>query len=207
MLGGAGGLILVEGEAGIGKTRSLAELCARLRPLRVGVGTCAEADRDLPYVPLAAALRDLRVDTLPSTARLPALGEILPELPPTDLPPETARVRALESVRDLLAELAPVALVLDDLQWADASTVAALAYLQRRCAGKAVLLLGALRPEEVSDDDPVARLEASERVRLGPLDAADLEPLGGAETAVRLFARSGGHPLWLSELVRAGDSG
>lgn len=206
-LAGHGALLLVTGEAGIGKTRLLTELCARLQPLRVGVGRCLEADRDLPYVPLAAALRDLGAVTSPSAVALPALGEILPELPPTDLPPETARVRALEAVRDLLAGLAPVALVVDDLQWADASTIAALAYLQRRCAGEAVLLLGALRSEEVSDDAPVARLEASERLALGPLVAADLERLGTAEAADRLFARSGGHPLWLTELVRAGDSG
>jgi DNA-binding SARP family transcriptional activator len=206
-LAGDGGLVLVEGEAGIGKSRLLAEVCARLEPARLGVGRCLDVDRDLPYVPLAAALRDLGAVTLPLTATLPALGEILPELPPTDLPPETARVRALEAVRDLLVGLAPVGLVLDDLQWADPSTVAALAYLQRRCAGEAVLLLGALRPEEVPDDAPVARLEPADRVRLGPLAVTDLEPLGDADTTARLFARSGGHPLWLSELVRAGDPG
>jgi DNA-binding SARP family transcriptional activator len=206
-LEGDGGLVLIEGEPGIGKTRLIAELCAHLQPLRVGVGTCAEVDRDLSFVPLAAALRELGIPDLASVPAHPALGEVLPELPPSGLPPETARVRALESVRELIAGFAPVALVIDDLQWADPSTVAALAYLERRCGGQPVLLIAALRTEEVSQDMPATRLVPSTRVTLGPLAADDLAPLGDTDTAARLFERSGGHPLWLTELLRADDHG
>lgn len=205
-LGGASGLVVVEGEAGIGKSRLVAEVLNRLAPVRVGMGKCAEADRDLPYVPLAAALRALGAPALADAETLPALSEILPELPPSRLPPETARIRALESAAALLRQVAPVTLFLDDLQWADASSVAALAYLQRRCAGHGVLLLAAFRPEEVPHDSWVTELAPAERVKLGPLVEADLAPLG-AGAAARLLARSGGHPLWLVELLRAGDEG
>lgn len=203
-LGGAGGLVVVEGEAGIGKSRLVTELLDRLGPATVGVGKCAEADRDLPYVPLAAALRPILSAAVGDAGSLPALAEILPELPASGLPPETARVRALESAADLLRQAAPAMLFLDDLQWADASTVAALAYLHRRCSGHPVLLLVAMRSEDVRSDSPAAQLTATARVSLGPLKAADLAPLGAGPETARLIARSGGNPLWLVELVRAG---
>ena len=57
-LGGSLALLLIEGEAGLGKTRLLDELAARLDGVRVGQASCSELERHLPYVPLAAALRD-----------------------------------------------------------------------------------------------------------------------------------------------------
>jgi DNA-binding SARP family transcriptional activator len=203
-LDGAGGLAIISGEPGIGKSRLVAELVSRLRPHRVGVGKCAEADRDLPYVPLAAALRDLGAAELAGARERPALAEILPELPPSGLPPEAARVRALESAAEVLRAAAPVTLVLDDVQWADASTVAALAYLHRRCIGHGTFLLIALRAEELVDDSPVHELAATTRITLAPLAEPDLAPLATGAAATRLLARSGGNPLWLAELVRAG---
>jgi DNA-binding SARP family transcriptional activator len=128
-------LIHVQGDAGLGKSRLLDELEARLDRVRVGRASCSELEQHLPYVPIAAAVRQMFGGHLPPTPRLPALGQIFPELAID--PPVRAfdEVEVLEALVSVLAEHAPVVLLLDDLQWSDPGTLAALAYLRRRGAG------------------------------------------------------------------------
>ena len=193
-------LVLVEGEAGAGKTRLLDELVARKPKAVLGRARCVELERDVPYVPLADALRAALGSQLEEFSDLPGLGDILPELGPTGLPPESGRAAALNSLVTCVRTAAPMVLVIDDVQWADPSTVTALGLLRRRCHDAAVLIIGAFRGEDVNPADPVRALTEDVRVELGPLTEADLAPLGHPG----LYERTGGHALFVAEIVNAG---
>jgi DNA-binding SARP family transcriptional activator len=201
-LEGSFGLLLVEGEAGAGKTRLLDELETSLVGVRVGRASGSELERHLPYVPLAAALRDALAGAEIDGEHLPALRRILPELA-LEEPREFAEVDALEALVALIVAHAPLVLLLDDLHLADASTLAALRYLQgRRAAGLPAAVVGAVRAEQMGPDDPVRRLAPDLRVRLEPLTAADLAPLGMPE----LHQSTGGNPRFVAEAFANGAS-
>src|SRR5262249_91876 len=118
--------VLVEAEPGLGKTRLLEEL-ARRCAIRVVRSGCSPIDRGLLFAPIAALVRALAGPEVAERDRYPALGEIVPELGASGLPPETARAQALESFVRVVTERVPILVIVDDLQWADPSTVAALA--------------------------------------------------------------------------------
>jgi len=193
-------LIQIEGDAGLGKTRLLDELVAGLDDLRVGRASCSELERHLAYVPLAAALRQALVGVDVEPARLPALVRVLPELR-LDVPrPQLAEVEVLEALVAVIAEHGPLVLILDDLQWADQQTLAALGYLRRRSTGLAAALVTAARVTETAPGHPLHRLRPDTLVQLGPLSAAELEPLGIPE----LHLSTGGHPSFVAEAVACG---
>jgi DNA-binding SARP family transcriptional activator len=198
-LDGSFALLLIEGEAGAGKTRLLDELATSLVGVRVGRARCSELERHLPYVPLATAFREALGDVEHDASRRPALGHILPELARGDHH-EFAEVDALEALAELIGEHAPLVLFLDDLQWADQETIAALSYLQRRCADVAAVVVAAARSEETPGDHPIRRLRPSTLVRLEPLTRADLAPLGMPE----LHESTGGNPRLVTEAVANG---
>jgi DNA-binding SARP family transcriptional activator len=202
-LNGSFALTLVEAEAGLGKSRLLDELVASLEGVRIGRSSCSELERHLPYVPLATAIRDALRDLMPEPGALPALREILPELRLGSENRPCAEVDALEALVQLVEANAPLALLLDDLQWADASTLGALAYMQRRCATLPVAVVGTLRIEEVTDRDPVRRLAPSAVVRLEPLTPTELAPLGIAG----LYERTCGNPRFVAAAIRGGGAG
>jgi DNA-binding SARP family transcriptional activator len=196
-LEGSFALLRIEGEAGLGKTRLLDELPTRLAGVRIGRASASDLERHLPYVPLAGALRDALGGSELTDARLPALRRILPELAVDDQH-EFAEIDVLESLVALVSSHAPLVLLLDDMQWADASTLTALRYLQSRRAGVAAAAVTAVR--ETPPDDPVRLLHADTRVRLGPLSAAELAPLGMPD----LHEATGGNPRFVASVIAKG---
>jgi len=201
--GSAAVVVVVHGEAGIGKTRLIDELLARLPPVPVGRAKCFELGSDLPYLPLAEAIRGLGgLDRVDRDQR-GALGEILPELGRPGLAPQAARAHGFEALAAFVKDRAPLVLFVDDLQWADPSTVAALGFLARRCASTPLVILVAFRDDETGMEHPARRLVASLAVELRALEPDDLAPLG----IERLYERTAGHPLWLVERLRAGVDG
>lgn len=188
-----GGLVLVEGEAGVGKTRLVRELAdqVRLRGGRVLWGACYEGER-LPYGPFVEALRSLLdgegradpqglLDGLESQLRplfpgLEGAGQA-ESLPPPE--PDQARLRLFDATVRLLGRLAerqPLVLVLDDLHWADDASLELLAYLVRNCRSLPLLLCGGARREERDEQHPLTRLvwalsrqRLVERLELAPL--------------------------------------
>ncbi len=178
-------VVLVNGEPGMGKTRLAAEFAVRVHDegATVLVGRCdREALRS--YQPFAEALgsylRWWSASGPPATAsHLPAeLAWLVPELaprlpaPPTSLldDPETDRVRLFEAVVSVLGELgreSPVLLVLDDLHWADHSTVLLLRHLLRRSDAAPLMVLGTSRSGDEGRDlsDAIADFGREERVR------------------------------------------
>jgi predicted ATPase len=156
--GGAGsgwaGLVLVTGEAGIGKTALLTRFASQVAANGGTVvwGTCWETDQAPAWWPWTQALRTL-IDRNPDVAKAarPELAAIVPEL--TNSPPPigsdtAARVRIFEAAAHALcgaAASAPVIVILDDLHWADRSTVDLLRFLAHQPQVGALMLIGAYR--------------------------------------------------------------
>jgi DNA-binding SARP family transcriptional activator len=191
--------LLVEGEAGVGKTRLLDELATRSVGARVGRASCSPLERRLAYVPLAAALRDALTGVELAAPSRPALGQILPELS-SAASRASAEVEALEALAELVSEHAPLLLVIDDLQWADPGTLAAISYLQRRCADTGVALVTAARTEETPHDHCVRRLNPDTTIQLEPLTPNELAPLGIPD----LHESTGGNPRFVNEALSNG---
>ncbi len=189
--------LLVSGEAGVGKTRLVAEAARRFHAEGSVVlfGRCEE-ELGVPYQPFAEALCDY-VAAVPRDelrSQLGSLGgeltRLVPNLPervpglaaPLSAEPETERYRLFEAVRELLtaiSDAAPVVLVLDDLHWAARPTLALLVHLVRRAEAARLLIVGTYRDTDLGRTDPLAgvladlrRSSGTERIALGGLDEA-----------------------------------
>ena len=177
---GQGGLVLMEGQAGIGKTRTAEELAAlaQAQGLPVLWGRCLEGDGAPPYWPWAEVLREYVGDHDPDALLaeigaqagelaqfVPELRQRLPERPATtSLDPEIARFRLFEAVVELLrrtAQAQPTVLVLDDLHWADKPSLMLLQFLTRYLRGSRLLVVGAYRHLEVGRHHPLNDVLAS----------------------------------------------
>ncbi len=229
---GPGRLALVEGEAGIGKTRLAAEALAR-HAAHGGLtmtATARELEQGLPYQPWVEALRDLlaRPDWPALRAGLALaplwIGEVArlaPDLAPGAAPaPPLARpdeARLWEGVTRLLIALAgqaPLLILLDDLHWADASSLGLLGYLLRRAEGAPLRVIGTARP--VDRRAPLGTLLAAliregrlERLHLPRLSfsaterlARLLSPHDAQRLASWLHRSAEGNPYIMAELVR-----
>jgi DNA-binding SARP family transcriptional activator len=195
-LDGSFALLLIEGEAGLGKTRLLDELAVRLIGTRIGRASCSQLAQHLPYVPLAATLRDALGDAELDPRRLQALGPILPEHTLGNANRPYAELEALEALVALVDEHGPLVLLIDDLQWAEPATLAALHYLQHRCAGPAAVV-GTVRAGATAADHPLRSVQPDLLVALEPLTASDLAPLGRRD----LHATTGGNPRFVTDAV------
>jgi predicted ATPase len=188
---GQGRVVLISGEAGIGKSRLMQDFATGLAGrARLVVGSGHETEQGLPYWPLVEALRPhlpaidwaaLGVEPLylAQVARLlPELRTLLPDLPaPSAVEPAQAQERLFRALAHCLLSLAsqphPLILCLDDLHWADEATLSWLGYLARRLKRAPVLVVGAYRTEEAA---AVAALRAGLR-RLGVMEEVRLKGL------------------------------
>ncbi len=220
-------VLTVLGEAGIGKSVLLEALAERAESagLLVLEGRAAEHERELPFG-LVSDLLDDHVSTL-HPRRLESLGaereaELAAVLPcvaqhvePAEAagPAERFRYhRSLRSLVELLARERPLALLLDDVHWADEASLELVLHLIRRAPRAPHLLVLAARPVEPASRllDALRGARSAELVQLEPLatDAA-LELLADVPDEAqraRLAEEAGGNPLYLSELARvAGD--
>ena len=174
---GRGRLALVAGEAGVGKSRLVAEIGdeAQARGMRVLTGHCAEMSGTPPYLPYveiieqaissprsSVALREALGDVAPEIARIaPALRRAFPEIPPAvELPAELARRYVWNSFGEFVGRAArrqPLLLVLEDLHWAGESTLLLTEYLAPLLPEMPVLVLGTYRDIEVDLHHPLTR--------------------------------------------------
>ena len=226
---GAPSLLLVAGDAGVGKTRLLEYATERARAAgaRVVVGHCVDfGEVGLPYLPFAEALGELsRAEpgvVEQAVAARPALGRLLPgaEGPSDDA---DDRLQLFEGLLDVLGSAGsaahPLVLVLEDLHWADASSRDVLRFLAARLSGQHVLVLGSYRTDDLHRRHPMRPLTA-ELVRQPRVERVDLHPFAPDEfhafaTAVagrqlattsvdRVLERSGGNAYFAVELIEAG---
>ena len=229
-------VVLVGGEAGVGKTRLVAELSSRCLAdgTQVVAGGCVPVGEGaLPYAPIVEALRallgDLGADAMrglvgpswPEIARLvPALGES----DRSGLSVQIAQARLFELLLGLvgrLSEQGPLVLVVEDLHWADRSTRQLLAFLSRNLRRERLLLVMTYRNDEpgqqrlgpyLAELDRAGRVERLELARLDQVQTgAQLVGILGAAPAAELvdavFARSEGNPFFTEELLAAVRAG
>lgn len=231
--GGAAQVILIWGEAGIGKTRLAEEMLDWVG--RQGHG-CASARSyaargALAYAPVAEWLRAARVrpvlERVDDLWRV-ELARLLPELvqdrpdlpPPGPLTENWQQQRFFQAVAEgVKATARPLLLHLDDMQWSDEETLHLLHFLLHGARRHPLLLIGTIRTEDAGTNAPLAELAAALRhagqlteMTLGPLSRDETVALAeqtagatlAAERAAALYTASEGHPLFLVETVQGG---
>jgi DNA-binding SARP family transcriptional activator len=226
-----GGLILITGESGIGKSRLLREFVAAQPGLVLG-GSSYPGSQSLPYHPLIQALRaTLPRKDLWRAVPLPWLSELLPLLPdlrtlfptlaePLAPSPEQAQTRlfaALGQTIHTFATLTPVTLCLDDLPWADESTLAWLHFVAGQWAQLPLVILATTSAAETPPVAPLrqafARTGRLAVVPLAGLTAAAVQqllsqlspalpPSLAAQTAARMHVATAGNPFFILEILR-----
>jgi DNA-binding CsgD family transcriptional regulator/tetratricopeptide (TPR) repeat protein len=203
---GRGGVVLIRGTAGLGKSALLAEAeaMARERSARVYHGGSHIADRSLPLGPL--------LDALVTSDDPPVDAAVLRELSGS-VDQRYWLLRELQERLERAALSAPIVIGIDDIQWADAATLNAITILPRRLASHRILWLFVVRSGELASP---AQLAVA-RIRAENADVLTVNPL--ADNAVRdvcrdilggepddrlqsIVNRVGGQPLWLVELLR-----
>ncbi|WPH18996.1 helix-turn-helix transcriptional regulator [Variovorax paradoxus] len=236
-LAGRGRVVMLSGEAGIGKTR-LAQEVATLA-LRRGMltlwGRCLEEPGAPPFLPwtraMQACLRACRDERLPALLGREAAAavEIAPELagrlpPGTAVPAigegDQARFRLFAAVAHFwrqVATLRPLLLILDNLHWADASSLRLLAFIAQDVGESRILLLGSYREAGLSRQHPLAATLAELlntrqfcRLPLQGLSLDETERMVAAASAVTpppaviatMHRRTEGNPLYLVETLR-----
>src|SRR5947209_2981438 len=233
---GNGGTALVVGEAGIGKSRLVSEFRRRAGEAGALVltGECVDlAEVELPYAPIVGALRSVvRKRNEAELARLfggarAELARLTPELgdPDPGLPGSLGQARPFEAVLGVLSRLSqerPVALVIEDVHWADSASLDLLAFLVRNQRSERLATVITFRSGELPTEHPVrarlAELEHGGRAQPIELDPLSLEhvaeqvlditgapPTAGLSHA--LHDRAGGNPFFVEELLAAGDGG
>lgn len=191
---GEGAIVLVSGDAGVGKTAFVDAVLSRASLLEV---RAAAALANTPSLgPISTLLRTLRRDVPHMSAvaaeRVPALGGLLSATDECEA--VTNRAALFDAVGDAfvaLARVRAIALVLDDLQWADHATLELLPALATRTRNAALLVVAIYRSDAVPQGHPVRTMrEALRRARL--LNEIPLAPLDRQETS-RLIGRMLGH--------------
>ena len=234
---GRGRIVLLTGEPGIGKTRTAEELVRGAstagNPPLVLTGWCASQPGAEPYWPWLRILRGL-VDAVDDEAlggalrvSATALVRLVPELgvrvtglvPVADGSPEGSRFRLFDAIAAFLRAAAAdrtLLLLLDDLQWADPSSLRLLEFLAREMAQARVLLVATLREAEVVDGHPLcetlealSRVGRFERIELRGLEPGEIASLVehlcssrvSEERIAAIAARSDGNPFFVRELA------
>ena len=222
-------VILIAGEAGIGKTRLLADLAKQLNTPLPGDGSIAAvrgsamrlAGGELPFAPVLEILHTIRdPGTAPSIDRL---RERLAGSGPDEIRSAEARILRFIEIHDALVAAAAggkLAIILDDLHWADRSTLDLVLFLARRLRSSGVVLIAAYRSDELHRRHPLRPVVAElsrgyvrERLELGPLAPEavreQIHELRGSSDATgdeAIIEKADGNPFFVEELVALGPA-
>jgi len=219
-------VVLIEGEAGVGKTRLVRELVAnpRLAGLHAMVGHCQPLREPFPFGAVIEALRSLATLPPPEVSPvagalrplLPELGDLLPPPPSPIGDPRAERHRMLRATREVLGAIGPALLVVEDLHWADDSTRQMLRFLMSDPPPNLSVVV-TYRREDLAGTVPLGAAYrppdrvASVLLQLQPLTVDEVRTLTAAlldetsvstEFAARLHERTAGIPFVVEELLR-----
>jgi DNA-binding CsgD family transcriptional regulator len=219
---GRGQLVLLGGEAGVGKTAIAEQLCreAADRGALALVGHCYDLTDTPPYDPWIDAFDDYQPE-----ADLPSPPAAFTRTEATDA--ITTRSTLFERVRYFLTTLAehhPLVMLLEDLHWADPESLDLLRVVAREAPSQALLVLGTFRGDELASDHPLYRLlpvlERETEARRLELRRLHREALGelvvaryrltednSARLVAYLYAEAGGNPFFTHQLLRALEEG
>lgn len=235
-------VVLVSGETGVGKTSLVEAFLGRTRPQRLAGACVPVAGEPLPYAALSQALRAASATGVvrQELGRSPELARLLP--PPAEEVAQQpsrnqgdepgSRLQLFQAVLGLLSRMSaagPVVHVVEDLHWADRSTLDLLSFLATNLTNERVLLVLTYREEAVNQPGGSTNLlgpwladfgrlgpghgKQARRLRLDRLDRTSATQLITAllgepptpELLERTLERSAGNPLFVEQLVRAGD--
>ena len=233
--GGQGALVMMAGGPGVGKTRLATETAAyaHSRGLRSFIGHCYEREEPYPYLPFTeifetilaqsdrAEFRAALGDNAAELAQIaPRLRRIFTDIPPpAELPSQQVRRYLFQSLVEYLARLAnaaPLFLILDDLHWADESTLALLNFLAHRVAQMPLVIVATYR-DGIADTNPALERTLEELIRIGirPLNLKGLTRDAVArmlrelslreppDSLVRLiFNETEGNPFFVEEVFK-----
>jgi DNA-binding CsgD family transcriptional regulator/tetratricopeptide (TPR) repeat protein len=225
---GSPAAVIIAGDAGIGKSRLAAEMSSRAITAGwqvLSAGCLDLAEGSVPYLPLVDALRTLTAAELPPVLEHWRRGEPEPAAPEPS--PDAARGRVYAAYLDLLrtrSGQAPLALVVEDVHWADRATRDLLSYVIRGLGmpqlQARLLVVLTYRSDELTRTSPV-RAWLSELLRLPGVTRLDLDPLDQAEVtkqlaslgtfdrrqALEIYRRSEGNPFYVEELAALWSEG
>ncbi|MEZ4590658.1 MAG: AAA family ATPase [Chloroflexota bacterium] len=234
---GQGQLLVVSAPAGGGKSRLLDQFCQTIQPVTVYRGTCYESTQALPYQPWLAILEahlqqldDAALQALPPATQtylsrlLPALARRLPTAGGDSQNLVEEPQRLFTAVVDFLSQSAtgqpaPCVLLLDDLQWADETSLRLLHYVGQRLARFPWLVVAAYRSEEAVEQPALSLLLAEfarqgvSHLGLNPLTQREIEQLASylwprlapgyrPHVAAMLAAASGGNALFVTAVLQ-----
>jgi len=243
-IAGQGALVLLGGEPGVGKTRLAEEVLAeaRQRGCLALTGRCYEMEGTPPFIPWVevvehsaritprVAFRDVLGDAAPEVAKLvPELRRLFPDIPqPIELPPAQQRRYLFNSFLEFVergARITPHVMLIDDLHWADESTLLLLQHVADHVAQMPMLIVGTYRDVDLDVQRPFAKtLEMLTRQRLAQKVALRrlpetsvskmLQALSGqsppAPLVTAVFAETEGNPFFVEEVFhtcrKKGDS-
>jgi DNA-binding CsgD family transcriptional regulator len=216
-LDGHGSLVLVGGEAGIGKTALVRKFVAEAseQGALALTGHCYDLTATPPYGPWLEI-----TDRYPPGSDLPTLPDALRR--GTGIDDLADQLALFEMARDFLAEVTvarPLVIILEDLHWSDPASLDLLRYLARQLDGHRLLVLATYRDDEVTRHNPLFQLlprlvreAGAERITLQPLSSFDvdalvraryrLDPLAASRMVDYLQVHAEGNPLFLRELLR-----
>lgn len=222
---GRGGLVLVTGEAGIGKSALSQALRVEARRSGglVAAVRCSGAERSLYLQPLAEAVRDIVVRLAPGAGDLLSereraaladlVGEVASHRAPAPSHSELRRRRTLEAMAELfgqVGETRPLLLAVEDLEHAGQTTIEALHVLATRLATRRVLIVATERTAESAGASETLR-DVATVLDVGPLSRDALRALlagaGREQDLERFSSWTGGSPLLVSELLRHPETG
>ncbi len=233
---GAGGMTLIAGEGGVGKSRLIAALAKRAAGgnWTVGIGRAYPVETGVPYAVFADALAQVVGGLAPAALAvltrgdMAGLASICPAFGPSGLPgmpPDTgdAKARLLWSFVQFLGRLSaqqPLLLVLENLHWADASSLELLHFVARQSSEQHIAVVGTYNEAEL-EANPTLRATEQSLLAVGAATRLQLEPLGADALHVmirdhfraddasaraltrRLFERTRGNPYFTEELLKA----
>ena len=233
---GQGGVLLLGGEPGIGKTRLAEEILAdaKQRGCLALTGRCYETEGTPPFIPWVemverfasivphAAFREALGDAAPEVAKLvPELRRMFPDIPaPIELPPEQQRRYLFNSFLEFFkrgTRVTPQVVLIDDLHWADDSTLLLLQHVAQHASDMPLLIVGTYRDVDLDVARPFAKtLEGFTRQRLAHKVALRrlpdtgvremLQALSGkappAQLVTAVFAETEGNPFFVEEVFQ-----
>jgi serine/threonine protein kinase, bacterial len=198
---GSGRLVLLAGEPGLGKTRLAQEAMMQLldRGFVAVANSCYEQHRAIPFYPFLDLLARAAAAAPPSIRRQtpqrwPHLHALLPDetgVAEADGAEEQYLLfRAVTGFLTAMADNQPLAILLDDLQWADEGSLELLQHLARQTRGSRVLLLATYRDSDISNEHPLG-IAVRALTRDGLLERLTLRHLSPEKTAVLITAMLG----------------